>query len=51
MDKLIGIFQQLGVELVIVDQHRETILQPVPNVPDEGTVVEQLAVLREELVT
>jgi len=36
------------VELVVVHQRREALAVPVPDVPDEGPVVEQLAVLLEE---
>jgi hypothetical protein len=42
--------QVLGVEPVVVHQRRETVLQAVPHVPDEGAVVEALGVLLEELV-
>ena len=41
---------KLGVELVVVDQGREAVTQTIPDVPDEGTVLEQLAVLGEELL-
>ena len=40
----------LGGELVVVDQGVEAVLAAVPDVPDEGPVVEELAVLREEAV-
>ena len=43
-------FQQLGVELVVVDQGGEAVAQAIPDVPDEGTVLEQFAVLGEELL-
>ena len=35
---------------VIVDQRMEAVAPPVPDVPDEGALVEQLAMLREEAV-
>ena len=38
------------VELVVVDQAGEAVLAAVPDVPDEGAVVEPLAVLLEEAV-
>ena len=39
-----------AVEPVVVDQRREAVLAAVPDVPDERPVLEQLAVLLEELV-
>ena len=38
------------VELVVVDQRVEAIRAAVPEVPDEGAVVEELGVLLEELI-
>ena len=38
------------VELVVVDQRGEAVAQAVPDVPDEGAVLEELAVLGEELL-
>ncbi len=35
---------------MVVDQGREAALQAIPDVPDEGTVLKQLAVLGEELL-
>ena len=35
---------------VIVDQRMEAIAAPIPDVPDEGTLFEQLAMLNEEAV-
>src|SRR5690606_18406784 len=43
-------FQILAVQLVVVDQGREAIRQAVPDMPDEGAVLEEFAVLGEELV-
>jgi hypothetical protein len=34
--------QQFGVELVVVDQGGESVAQAIPDVPDEGAVLEQL---------
>jgi len=42
--------QQLGVELVVVDQGGEAVAQGIPDMPDEGTVLEQLAVPGEKLL-
>ena len=38
------------VELVIVDQGVEAILAAVPEVPEEGALMEQVAMLLEEVV-
>ena len=49
----VGVDQRLQcfvVEFVVVDQGREAILEPIPDVPDEGAVVEELAVLEKELL-
>ena len=47
----VGELLQIGVgELVVVHQRAEAALVAVPDVPDEGTMVEQRAVLLEELV-
>ena len=43
--------QILAVELVVIDQHRKSIWQAVPNMPDEGAVMKELAVLGEELIS
>ena len=37
-------------EAVVVDQRMEAVASPVPDVPDEGSLVEQLTVLLEEAV-
>ena len=37
-------------EAVVVDQRMEAVAPPVPDVPDEGPLMEQLAMLREEAV-
>ena len=48
----VGELLQIGVgELVIVHQRAEPALVAVPDVPDEGTVVEDCAMLLEEFVT
>ena len=44
-------FQQLGVEFVVVDQGGEAVAQSIPDVPDEGSMLEQLAVLGEEFIS
>ncbi len=41
--------QILGIQCVVIDQRREAVLETVPNVPDEGAMVEALAMLLEEL--
>ena len=39
----------MAIELVILDESREAIrLETIPDVPDEGAILEQLAVLLEE---
>src|SRR5690606_12895739 len=43
-------FQAGLVELVVVNQYAEAVFEAVPDVPDKGPVLEQLAVLLEELV-
>jgi len=43
-------FQVLGVQLVVVDQGGKAILQPIPDMPDKGPVLEQLAVLDEKFI-
>jgi len=40
----------VAVELMVVDERGETVLAAVPDVPDEGALVEQRAVLGEEVV-
>ena len=37
-------------ELVIIHQRAETVLEPVPDVPDEGAMMEERAMLLEESV-
>ena len=44
-------FQQLGIEFVVVDQDCEAIGQTVPNMPDEGTLLEHFAVLGKKFIT
>ena len=44
-------FEVLVVEPVIIHQDAETVFQAVPEVPDEGTVVEAPGVLLEELLS
>src|SRR5690606_8859450 len=43
-------FQAGLVELVVVNQYAEAVFEAVPDMPDKGPVLEQLAVLLEELV-
>src|SRR5690554_2428631 len=43
-------FQASLVQLVVVNQYAEAVFEAVPDVPDKGPVLEQLAVLLEELV-
>jgi hypothetical protein len=35
---------------VVVDRHRKTVMQAVPDLPDEGAMLEELAVLDEKPV-
>lgn len=42
-------FQSVAVELVIVDQGAKAVLEAIPDLPDKGAVMEQLAVLLENL--
>jgi hypothetical protein len=44
------LFQGGVIELVRVDQYMETIGTAVPEMPDEGTVVEELGVLPEKFI-
>src|SRR3954453_8639395 len=44
------LLQQALVELVVVDQSREAVAAAIPDMPDEGAVVEQPAMLLEEAV-
>lgn len=45
------VVEEFSVQLVVVDQCRKAISQTVPNVPDEGTLVEQVYVLSKETIT
>ncbi len=49
----VGVDQALKaglVELVVVDQYAEAVLEAIPDMPDKRPVLEQFAVLLEELV-
>ena len=45
-----SVFQVPGIELVVVHQGAEAVLESVPDMPDEGAMVETPGMLLEEFV-